>query len=119
MHFVCLLVLLTVTQHLFSLNKSLSDSAATTYVLSYKATFYMHCIFAGGGESNTLMHSCFSKHMPSNGSAVSISPLMQKLSKLTTVNFNQVSVFMALSEIHIHFAHWRKKNQYLISRLGS
>lgn len=41
--------------------------------------------------------------------AVSKSLVMSKMSELTTalVHFNQVSVFMTLSEVHIHLVEWQ------------
>lgn len=63
--------------------------------------------------------------MPSNGSAASISLLMQRMSNCPCKNVNQVSVFM-MSEVHIHVVEWQHiKNfkkitkQPLISRWGS
>lgn len=55
--FVCLLGSLTVTQQL---NKTSRDSAATTSLcfFSNKALMHVVCVCVGGGEINTLMHSC-------------------------------------------------------------
>lgn len=78
--FVCLLGSLTITQQLKeNLVRLCCYDQAEAYVFSYKAAFYTHCISASGGRGgiNTLMDSCFGKGMPNNGSAVSISLLMQ------------------------------------------
>lgn len=50
------------------------------------------------GKNNTLMHSCFSKSMPNNGSGVSKSLLMSEMSKLTTlIEFHSSQRSMSLS----------------------
>lgn len=84
-------------QSLNSLNKTMSDSAATT-----KPSL---CF---------LLQSCF---LYEQWQCSIYTTSDAKMSKLTTalVNFNQVSVFMTFSEIHIHLGKIYKKKNPLIS----